>query len=146
MSLYVVHSSMVSRVEKTPLTEQGRAWPRLVFSLEGPKFISVQRCVSAFQLMQAEGCVGRDCNSEGVRVNINNYYLRNQPPLEIESTKMSWGPGILEQSMGDRNRQGRGFSYRPARLFRLAESIPLNRFLGSLKVLKYRLSYCSVRK
>jgi hypothetical protein len=30
-------------------------------------------------------------------------------------------------------------SYRPARLHELAESVPWNRFLGSLKVLKYRL-------
>jgi hypothetical protein len=32
--------------------------------------------------------------------------------------------GILEQSMGARNRVGTGLSYRPARLHRLAESIP----------------------
>jgi hypothetical protein len=41
--------------------------------------------------------------------------------------------GILEQSMGARNRVGIGLSYRPARLHRLAEFIPGNRFLGSLK-------------
>ncbi len=38
--------------------------------------------------------------------------------------------GILEQSMGARNR----VPYRPARIHRLEESIPWNRFLGSLKV------------
>ncbi len=32
--------------------------------------------------------------------------------------------GILEQSMGDRNRVGIGLVYWPARLYRLAESIP----------------------
>jgi hypothetical protein len=42
--------------------------------------------------------------------------------------------GILEQSMGARNRVGIGLSYRPAVLHRLAESIPWNRFLGFLKV------------
>jgi hypothetical protein len=42
--------------------------------------------------------------------------------------------GILEQSMGARNRVGIGLSYRPARLHRLAGSIPSNRFLGSIKV------------
>jgi hypothetical protein len=42
--------------------------------------------------------------------------------------------GILEQSMGARNRDGIGSLYRPARLHRLAEWIPSNRFLGSLKV------------
>ncbi len=42
--------------------------------------------------------------------------------------------GIFKQSMGARNRVGLGFSYRPARLHRLAELIPWNRFLGSLTV------------
>jgi hypothetical protein len=42
--------------------------------------------------------------------------------------------GILEQSMWARNRVGIWLSYRPARLHRLAESFPWNRFLGSLKV------------
>jgi hypothetical protein len=41
--------------------------------------------------------------------------------------------------MGARNRVRIGLSYRPARLHRLAESILWNRFLGTLKVLKYRL-------
>ncbi len=36
--------------------------------------------------------------------------------------------------MGARNRDGIGLSYRPARLHRLAKSIPWNLFLGSLKV------------
>ncbi len=43
--------------------------------------------------------------------------------------------GILEQSMGTRNRVGIRFSYRPANPRRLAQSIPWNRFLkGSLTV------------
>jgi hypothetical protein len=42
--------------------------------------------------------------------------------------------GIFKQSMGDRNRLGIGFSYRPSRLRRLAEFIPWNRFLGSINV------------
>jgi hypothetical protein len=42
---------------------------------------------------------------------------------------------ILEQSMGARNRVGISLSYRPARLlYSLAELVPWNRFLGSLKV------------
>jgi hypothetical protein len=41
--------------------------------------------------------------------------------------------------MGARNRVGIWLSYQPARLHRLRESIPCDRFLGSLKVLKYRL-------
>ncbi len=42
--------------------------------------------------------------------------------------------GIFRQSMGARNRVGIGLSYRPARLHRLADLIPWNLFLGSLKV------------
>jgi hypothetical protein len=42
--------------------------------------------------------------------------------------------GIFKQSMGARNRVGIGLSYRPARLHRLAEFIPWNRFLGSINV------------
>ncbi len=47
--------------------------------------------------------------------------------------------GILEHSMGARNRVGLGLSYQSARLHRLAESIPWNQFLGSFQDLKYRL-------
>jgi hypothetical protein len=39
--------------------------------------------------------------------------------------------------MGARYIVGRGLSDRPARLHKLTELIPLNRFLGSLKVSKY---------
>ncbi len=39
--------------------------------------------------------------------------------------------------MGARNRGGIGLSYRPARLHRLAEFIPWNRFLGTRNVSKY---------
>ncbi len=42
--------------------------------------------------------------------------------------------GIFEQSMGARNRLGKGLSYRPARLCSRAELVPWNRFMGSLKV------------
>jgi hypothetical protein len=42
--------------------------------------------------------------------------------------------GIFKQSMRARNRVGTGLSYRPARLNRLAEFIPWNRFLGSINV------------
>jgi hypothetical protein len=41
--------------------------------------------------------------------------------------------------MGARNRVGIGLSYRPARLHRPAELISWNRFLGTLKVLKFGL-------
>jgi len=39
---------------------------------------------------------------------------------------------FLKQCMGAKNREGIGLLYRPARLNRLAESIPWNLFLGSL--------------
>jgi hypothetical protein len=47
--------------------------------------------------------------------------------------------GIFKQSMGARNRVGIRLSYRPASLHRLAEFIPWNRFLGSIKVKKFEL-------
>jgi hypothetical protein len=50
--------------------------------------------------------------------------------IELEFLKSLWGA---------RNRRGIGLSYRPARLHRLAEFIPWNRFLGSINVLKYGL-------
>jgi hypothetical protein len=43
--------------------------------------------------------------------------------------------------MGARNRVGRELSYRPARLQRLAELIPWNRFLGFLKIYKFGLRF-----
>ncbi len=46
---------------------------------------------------------------------------------------------ILDHSMGTRNWVRIGLSYRPARLHRLAVSFPWNQFMGSSKVLKYRL-------
>ncbi len=42
--------------------------------------------------------------------------------------------GIINNLMGARNRVGIELSYRPAWLHRLAEFIPWNRFLGSIKV------------
>jgi hypothetical protein len=42
--------------------------------------------------------------------------------------------GIFKQSMRARNRVGTGLSYGRARLHRLAELFPWNRFLGSMKV------------
>jgi hypothetical protein len=42
--------------------------------------------------------------------------------------------GIFKQSIGARNREEIGLSYRPPRLHSLAELVPWNKFLGSLKV------------
>jgi hypothetical protein len=52
---------------------------------------------------------------------------------------MDSSAGILEQSIGARNRAVIGLSYRPTRLHKLAESI-----IGLLKSLKYRLSCFSL--
>ncbi len=54
--------------------------------------------------------------------------------LKKPGNSLDYCAEILKQSMGARNRVGRGLSYRPARLHRMAESYPSNRFLGSLKV------------
>ncbi len=48
--------------------------------------------------------------------------------------------GIFKQSTGARNRVGIELSNRPARLHRLAEFVPWNRFLCSINVYKYGLS------
>jgi hypothetical protein len=66
-----------------------------------------------------------------------SHYLRQQCVLFILAFKSFFGmhcAGIFKQSMGARNRVGIVLSYRPARLHRLAELIPWNRFLGSLTV------------
>ncbi len=52
----------------------------------------------------------------------------------FHSSANAFSAGIFKQSMGARNRVGIGFSYWPAMPHRLAELVPWNRFLGSLKV------------
>jgi hypothetical protein len=47
--------------------------------------------------------------------------------------------GIFKQSIGARNRVGIELSFRLARLQSLAELVPWNRFLGSLKVRNFGL-------
>jgi hypothetical protein len=51
--------------------------------------------------------------------------------------------GIFKHSMEPRNRVERGLLYRPARLHRLVKLIPWNRFLHSIKVLKFWLLMAS---
>jgi hypothetical protein len=68
---------------------------------------------------------------------------RVRPPLTFVPvhicTCFIFSAGIFKQSMGARNRVGIGLSYWPARLHMLAEMISWNRFLGSLKFLKFGL-------
>ncbi len=62
--------------------------------------------------------------------------------IHVASNVLSWKlarAGISKESMRDRNRGGIGLSYRPARLHRLAELMPWNRFRGSINVEKYGL-------
>ncbi len=53
---------------------------------------------------------------------------------ERDSEQHTLRAGIFKESMGAKNRGEIGLSYRPARLHRLAEIIPWNRFLGSINV------------
>jgi hypothetical protein len=52
----------------------------------------------------------------------------------LQTTLYMYCAGIFKQSMGARNRVGIEFSYRPARLHRLAELIPWDQLLSSLEV------------
>jgi hypothetical protein len=73
-----------------------------------------------------------------------NYYTNticqsiNQPTSQSTSLSISilygTSAGIIEQSMGAKNRVGIGLSYQPVRLHRLEVLIIWNRFLCSLKV------------
>jgi hypothetical protein len=66
-------------------------------------------------------------------------YLQNRMPEHRSGALQTTGileskvtdAGIFKQSKGARNRVGIELSYRPARLHRLAELIPWNRFLDS---------------
>ncbi len=61
------------------------------------------------------------------------------PPTQQNLREKATCAGIFRQSMGARNWVGIGLSYRPDRLHSLAELVPWNRFLGSLKVKKFGL-------
>ncbi len=66
--------------------------------------------------------------------NANRPYIFSIRNKTVGCSSATTCAGILEQSIGARNRVGIMLSYRPARLHRLTESIPWNRFLGFLKV------------
>jgi hypothetical protein len=77
---------------------------------------------------------------------VSNSGSDSAPPPELYSTSIHtpryssvYSAGNFKQSMGARNRVGIGLSYRPARLHSLAELVPWDRFLGSLKVKKFGL-------
>jgi hypothetical protein len=62
--------------------------------------------------------------------------LQEQKAISLEERVrgIRFRAGIFKESMGARNRGGRGLSYRPARLHRLTEFIPWNRFRGPIHV------------
>ncbi len=64
----------------------------------------------------------------------HNYVLSKIFRSYSHHTEVQISAGIFKQSMGARNRVGIGLSYRLARLHSLAELVPWNRFLGSVKV------------
>jgi hypothetical protein len=72
------------------------------------------------------------------RIQSPNFYIFKRSP-RIDS-KESIPPafvaraGIFKNSMGARRRGGIGFSYRPARLHRLAEFIPWHQFRGPINI------------
>jgi hypothetical protein len=51
-----------------------------------------------------------------------------------EQALIKYRAGIFKKSMGAKHRGGIGFSYRPARLHRLAEFIPWNQFRGPINI------------
>jgi hypothetical protein len=55
----------------------------------------------------------------------------NRGEYQTKPNQNMFSAGIFEQSLGAGNRVEIGLSYRPARIHRLAESIPWNPFLGS---------------
>jgi hypothetical protein len=57
-----------------------------------------------------------------------------QVEREGEVFQLAYRAGIFKKSMGARHRGGIGFSYRPARLQRLAEFIPWNQFRGPINI------------
>ncbi len=62
-----------------------------------------------------------------------DYKARHEGGADLKIVyENNYRAGIFIQSMGARNRVGVGLSYRPARLYRLAEFTPWNRFLGSM--------------
>jgi hypothetical protein len=74
------------------------------------------------------------CTGES-KPNLLHIYMCNCTPVHsiYKKSSIQCSAGIFITIYGGYNRVGIGLSYRPARLHRLAESIPLNRFLGSLK-------------
>jgi hypothetical protein len=63
-----------------------------------------------------------------MHVNVNNPVVLISSELKDRDVVLNCA-GIFKQSIGARNRVGIGLSYRPARLHRLAELVPWNRFL-----------------
>jgi hypothetical protein len=78
-----------------------------------------------------------DCQYKFSKLGLNTMFTVT---VLAEIWHRTYSAGIFKQSMGARNRVGIGLSYWPARLHSLAELVPWNRFLGSLKMWKCGLS------
>ena len=77
------------------------------------------------------------CRETGVAVYFYCYFQNRQSATSKKEPKQQQPQpcaGIFKQSMVARNRVVISLSYRPARRHSLAELVPWNRFLGSLKV------------
>jgi hypothetical protein len=81
-------------------------------------------------------CTVHVCMYDGSRVKFRTYsFLARQPFSSFCTGGISYPQntaGIFKKSMGARHRGGIGFSYRPARLHRVAEFIPWHQFRGPI--------------
>jgi hypothetical protein len=94
--------------------------------MEGPTAIVVL-LTALLQSVFSQSCSREEYNSMQLD-------FTNCTGSVFEYLEYSQKAGIFKKSMGARHRGGIGLSYRPARLHRLAELMPWNRFLGSLNV------------
>jgi hypothetical protein len=94
--------------------------------------------------------VGAHCSPLRHGVTLQSIQIKNVTGnyVKIAPTELETAPcaGIFKNAMGASNRVGKGLSYWPARLHRLAESITWNSFRGSLKVHKIEIFLSSILK
>jgi hypothetical protein len=77
----------------------------------------------------------RNCLLIPAKQNENVFFITLKAKKLLKSLlAVQIGAVMFKQSIGARNLVGIGLSYRPARLLSLAELVPWNQFLGSLKV------------
>ncbi len=104
-----------------------RAWPSLYKSYH----LILSDHYSHFWIMVIAAICFVIWSMEVVKLNLS-WAMTRWFTLVIKMTTA--GAGIFKKSMGARHRGGIGFSYRPARLHRLAEFIPWNQFRGPIDI------------